>query len=341
MVALSAVRTHNATLKSLSPGLVAVFVGGTSGIGFSTAREFVRNTDAPHIYLVGRNQIEASKIIDEFQQLNPSSQLNFIKSDVSLLRNVDEVCKEIKEKEDKVNLLFMTVGYLTLQGRQETVEGLDRKFSLHYYARMRFVQNLAPLLTTAANNPDPKANLSRVVSVLDSRLGRAVAPNFSDLSLKDNFSLKNCAVHACSMMNFTLEHFAQQYPATSFIHAYPSGVRTGALRPMGPVVNNVLKAVTVLLKPFMVDLKESGERHLYAATAPQFAPREAKADGKENVAKGMDEEPGSGAYALNWNGEVFGESQKAAGLRAEGAEKRIWDHTEEVFRKICDENGKY
>lgn len=34
MVALNSVRAHNANLKSLPAGLVAVFVGGTSGIGW-------------------------------------------------------------------------------------------------------------------------------------------------------------------------------------------------------------------------------------------------------------------------------------------------------------------
>jgi len=56
MVSLAEIRAHNATIKNLGSGLVAVFVGGTSGIGLSTAREFARNTAAPHIYLIGRNE---------------------------------------------------------------------------------------------------------------------------------------------------------------------------------------------------------------------------------------------------------------------------------------------
>lgn len=78
------------------------------------------------------------------------------------------MCAKIAAKEQKLNLLFMTPGYLTLKGRDETAEGLDRKFVLHYYARMRFLVNLLPLLTTAAQDSSVKFNvrLSRVVSVL-------------------------------------------------------------------------------------------------------------------------------------------------------------------------------
>ncbi|PSN69804.1 hypothetical protein BS50DRAFT_488949 [Corynespora cassiicola Philippines] len=342
MVLLSEVRAHNAALKSLPPGLVAVFVGGTSGIGLYTAREFVRTANAPHIYLVGRNQNEASRIISEFRDINSSSRVDFIKaSDASLLRNVDQVCKEIKEKEQKVNLLFMTVGYATFKGREETEEGLDKKFSLHYYARMRFIQNLAPLLAAAGEGADKNANLSRVVSVLDPKLARNTAPNFADLDLKNNFTLTNCATHASAMNNFAIEHFAKAYPHTSFIHAYPSGVESGAARDMGGSIGRAAyKVLTKLMAPLMVSPQESGERHLFASTASRYAPK-ARASEVKDAAQSPDGEIGGGAYQLNWNGEAFGNTQKLTEMRKDGAEQKIWSHTEEVFKKICDEGGKY
>ncbi|KAF2275052.1 short-chain dehydrogenase/reductase [Westerdykella ornata] len=341
MVALTEIRTHNASLTSLAPNLVAIFVGGTSGIGLSTAREFVRNTTSPHIYLVGRNATEAARIIPEFHSLNPSSKVEFIKSDVSLLRNADDVCRQIAQKEKKVNLLFMTMGYFTTKGkRDETEEGLDRKLALHYYSRMRFVHSLSPLLSAAGNDPDPKANLSRVVSVLDSRTGRSASLDFDDLSLKRNFGLKSAAHHACGMNSFALEYFAKQHPHTSYIHASPQAVMTNAAREMGPVYQAVLKVAATLMKPFFVDLGESGERHLFAATAPRFAPL-ARGDEVEGVARGSDEVMGSGSYAVNWDDEVWGESTKAAEQRKAGAVDKIWRHTEEVFGKIFGSEGKY
>lgn len=95
-------------------------VGGTSGIGESTAREFVRHTIKPRIYLVGRSQEQADLLKQEFEALNPESQINFIKSDVAQLRNVDAVCEEIKAKEDKINILFLSAGIMTMKGRDGT-----------------------------------------------------------------------------------------------------------------------------------------------------------------------------------------------------------------------------
>lgn len=43
--------------------------------------------------------------------------MSFIKKDLTLLKNVDEVCDEIKSKETKLNLLCMTQGIMSLKGR--------------------------------------------------------------------------------------------------------------------------------------------------------------------------------------------------------------------------------
>ncbi|KAF2752313.1 hypothetical protein M011DRAFT_516577 [Sporormia fimetaria CBS 119925] len=344
-VALTEIRAHNSTLsKALGPGLVAIFVGGTSGIGLSTARDFVRSTQSPHIYLIGRDSAAAERIIPEFTSLNPNSKTTFIKSDVSLLKNVDEACRAIKAKEDKVNLLFMTAGYFTMNGaRTDTGEGLDRKLALHYYSRMRFIHNLQPLLEAAGKNQDPKMNLSRVVSVLDSGMGRSGVPNFADLALKQNFGLKACAVHGCTMNSYAFEHLAAQMPYTSFIHASPGMVATNVGRDMGPIANAVFGVVNKLTRPLIPmnkSIEESGERHLFASTAPQFAPRN-NAQGVQGVARGNDEAEGSGSYAVDYNSNIWPESQNARQLRKEGAVDKIWKHTEEVFGKIFGPDGKY
>ena len=48
--------------------------------------------------------------------------MHFIRTDCSLLSNVDVACREIQAQEPKINLLFMTPGFLSMKGRQ----GIDR-----------------------------------------------------------------------------------------------------------------------------------------------------------------------------------------------------------------------
>lgn len=285
--------------------------------------------------------------------INPSSHPIFLKTDISLLKNVDGVCAQIAAKERSLNLLFMTPGYMTLKGRDETSEGLDRKLVLHFYARMRFVTKLFPLLEAATlDDKGEGLSLSRVVSVLDPQVsvrgGGSGTLDFSDLSLKHTFSLNKCGAHASLMGNFFLEGMARQYPRTSFVHAYPSGVATGLLRevPGGRFLTPVLEKV---LSPFMVPIQESGERHLFAATSPRF-PSKAAAEGEVmgmgsggdgDVAVGSDGKEGSGCYWANWDGEVFSPNKKMERTRGDGAVEKVTRHTEEVFKQICEEGKTY
>ncbi|RAL13356.1 uncharacterized protein BO97DRAFT_450010 [Aspergillus homomorphus CBS 101889] len=344
MVTLQAIRAHNLALKSLGPSLVAVF-GGTSGISLSTAQALARYTTSPKIYLIGRNQPAATRAIEDLKAINPSAQPTFLQTDISLLANVDRVCAEITTREKHLNLLFMTPGYMTMRGRDETAEGLDRKFALHYYARMRFIDRLMPLLTAAASRAEGEVRLSRVVSVLDPhvavRAGGAGKLDYEDLSLKETFSLKRCGHHASLMGNFFLEGLAGRFPRTAFVHAYPSGVDTGLMRDLPGA--GVLKALLgTALRPFLVPLSESGERHLFAATSNRYPPREEGQEGQGGDAvAGSDGFKGSGSYWLSWDGEPFPQNKKIDRTRAEGAVEKVVQHTEDVFKSVCEEGRTY
>lgn len=122
MVTIEQVRASNAQIsKSLPAGLVAVFVGGTNGVGEVTIKQFVKHTIRPRVFLVGRSKEAGNRIIAECKAINPDGIYVLILKELSLLKNVDEVCKEILAQETHINLLFLTIG--TLQA------GLSKYFS--------------------------------------------------------------------------------------------------------------------------------------------------------------------------------------------------------------------
>jgi NADP-dependent 3-hydroxy acid dehydrogenase YdfG len=113
MVSIGQIRSSNARIAEYLPaGLVAVFAGGTSGIGESTMKQFARHAVQPRIYFIGRSDNAAARISAELTAINPAGKYRFIRADLSLLHNVDDVCREIKTKESYVNLLFLTPGTL-------------------------------------------------------------------------------------------------------------------------------------------------------------------------------------------------------------------------------------
>ena len=220
----------------------------------------------------------------------------------------------------------------------ETSEGLDKKLSLHYYSRMRFVANLLPQLTKATEEKT-KPSLSRVVSVLEA--GGEAPLNLTDLPLKTHYSLKNCAKHAITMNSVAMEHLASSssHAQTSFVHSFPGIVNTRIARGLGSVTKLAVNALVVLMKPWEISVEESGERHLYAATSPRFAPaagaRPSKTSGYgEDVAEGSDGRPGSGFYRLASDGSTYAPSKVMQQYREDGTRGLIWKHTLDLFASV-------
>jgi NAD(P)-dependent dehydrogenase (short-subunit alcohol dehydrogenase family) len=92
----------------------------------------VKNTISPHVYIVGRNASAAERIINECKALNADGRVEFIKGDVSELKEVDRICAEIQQKEPKLHLLVQTQGNLNLRGRDGSSPALAAP-----YPRMR------------------------------------------------------------------------------------------------------------------------------------------------------------------------------------------------------------
>ena len=122
MVAIKTIKTSNSTTlpKSLPQNLTAVFLGATSGIGRSTVKQLAIATDgkSPTIYIVGRSAPAATSLIAELRQSNPSATVEFIERDVSLVKEADAAMQEISKRETKVDILFMSVGFMSFEGRK-------------------------------------------------------------------------------------------------------------------------------------------------------------------------------------------------------------------------------
>ena len=114
MVSIKSVQESNASLSSTCSGQLALFVGATSGIALATLTEYARQSSRPKIYIVGRSDAKLSGIIKDLERINPQGSYVPIRSEISLLKNVDTACEEYKRKEDSLDLLVMAPGYLKL-----------------------------------------------------------------------------------------------------------------------------------------------------------------------------------------------------------------------------------
>ncbi|KAJ4490101.1 NAD-P-binding protein [Lentinula aciculospora] len=257
---LSEIKSENA--KITFPYLpVAVFVGGTSGIGRGIAEAFARYTKGnAHIILVGRNHAAAESIIASFPHpTSLAAKHEFIQCDVTLLKNVRQTTSEILARHYKINFLVLSPGVLTFT-KENTEDGIDRSAALMYYSRWKFIYDLAPALTKAReDNEDAK-----VLSVLSA--GNGVKINLDDLELKKASAI----TRGRSLMSYNdimMDGFAFHFPSISFIHCYPGWVRT----PIGSDSDSLIMRTAYFLSnsPFSplsylpMSLEDCGEHQLY------------------------------------------------------------------------------
>lgn len=116
---LTQAREWNATLKAARPEVTALFVGGTSGIGRSTAVKLAGAVAKPTIYIVGRNEVAGAQVVEQMKAANNNGSYSFIPADVSDLRKVDAVCQDLKSKITALDLLFLTSGGLAFSKQGE------------------------------------------------------------------------------------------------------------------------------------------------------------------------------------------------------------------------------
>lgn len=226
---------------------VALFLGGTSGIGRASVEGFARYTGGrAHIIIAGRNKATANAIIASFPK-HAESKYEFLHCDVFMLKNVVEACKVLKEDlgVQKLNYLFMTTGYLALfEKYTDNGEGIDRKLAVHLYSRFKFVDELLPLLLAAKSQGEE----ARVVSVLTA--GHGAPADLDDLGVKNTYNFNKSRSQYITYTSLVLEELAERYPNLSFTHIDPGHVFT-------PLINPVW--ILRILKPLLAYLSTTAE----------------------------------------------------------------------------------
>jgi hypothetical protein len=192
---------------------------------------------------------------------------------------------------------------------------------------MRFIQNLLPLLESTPA-PEP----TRVISIYGG--GFEFPINTADLDLKHTFSMLNAYKHSITMTTLSMEHLAKSHPNVSFVHAYPGLVGTNIYTNSfpAPIAAFYNYAMWPLMWPFSVGLEECGERHLFHLSSGTYPAKGAEGNGEE-VAKGVDGEVGSGAYLLNWKGDMRSSATILEQYRQDGTAELVWRHTEELLEQ--------
>jgi NAD(P)-dependent dehydrogenase (short-subunit alcohol dehydrogenase family) len=126
-------------------GKIALVTGGTSGIGFATAKRFV--SEGAYIYITGRRESELSSAVKEI-----GKNVTGVQGDVSAVADLDRLFAQIKREKGRLDVVFANAGVAKYAKFGEVTEELyDSIFDVNVKGLLFTVQKALPLLVDGSS----------------------------------------------------------------------------------------------------------------------------------------------------------------------------------------------
>ena len=121
-------------------GKVAVITGGTTGIGFATAKLFVE--EGAYVFITGRRQKELGDAVNSI-----GDNVSGVQGDVSKLADLDRLYEAVRAQGRRIDVVFANAGFGEFARLDSvTEEHVDRLFSINVKGALFTVQKALPLL---------------------------------------------------------------------------------------------------------------------------------------------------------------------------------------------------
>ena len=125
-------------------GKIALITGGNGGIGFATAKRFVK--EGAYVFITGRREPETAAAVEEIGR-----NVTGVQGDVSNLGDLDRLFAQIKREKGKLDIVFANAGVAKFAALGAITEELyDWTFDINVKGLLFTVQKALPLLPDGA-----------------------------------------------------------------------------------------------------------------------------------------------------------------------------------------------
>ncbi|RKG62069.1 glucose 1-dehydrogenase [Corallococcus sp. AB011P] len=126
-------------------GKVAVVTGGTTGIGFASAKRFAQ--EGAKVFLTGRRQAEVDRAVQEIGHGAVG-----VRGDVSVMADLDRLYARVKEEAGHIDVVFANAGGGEFAALGSITEAhFDQTFNVNVKGTLFTVQKALPLLKDAGS----------------------------------------------------------------------------------------------------------------------------------------------------------------------------------------------
>lgn len=155
---------------------ICIVTGSNTGIGKATAIGLA--SFGAEVIMVCRNKGKGEAARKQIIRQSRNESVHLIVADLSSMREVRNLSKEIHSKFNKIDVLINNAGLITLQ-RQSTVDGYEYQFAVNYLSNFLLVHLLLDLLL--------KDDASRIINV-SSGVHRGADIKFDDLQSEKDYN---------------------------------------------------------------------------------------------------------------------------------------------------------
>lgn len=237
-------------------GKTVLLTGGTSGVGRALAGPLLQQ--GYEVTIVGRPGPHGEQAREALARGYPNAKLEFFPADLSLLREVERVGREFRERHTRLDILVHNAGVL-MPRRVLTSEGIETTLAVNF---------LAPFLLTHLLEDRLRASAPARVVVTASAAHRMGRLDFDDLSMERHY--RGFAMYSrTKLMDVLFTYALARRLAGSGVTAncfHPGVVRTGLYRE-----GHLTNLFFVLGKPFMISPEKGATTALYLCTDPSVA----------------------------------------------------------------------
>ncbi|SMN20436.1 similar to Saccharomyces cerevisiae YKL107W Putative protein of unknown function [Maudiozyma saulgeensis] len=190
-----------------------LIVGGTGGLGNAIATELVNK--GSDVTVIGRT----------FRD-NEKSNLHFIKADLSLVKNCEDVVKNLR-KDNTVNdftHVIFTSGIFSSRTRQATEEGIERDMAISYLSRYIILKGIQSQLTKTFKTNDIQAKPRVFVMGFP---GNNNAGNPDDMNGKpENYNFLKVHMNTVAANEALVLHYAKETTSFNIFGLNPGIIKT-------------------------------------------------------------------------------------------------------------------
>ncbi|QLE70929.1 SDR family NAD(P)-dependent oxidoreductase [Streptomyces rectiverticillatus] len=216
-----------------------VISGGTSGIGEALAYTYLKRGD--NVVVIGPSPDKGEKFLTRADGLGAGPRSFFIRADLSLVAENEQVVAEIREKFPVVDALVLCARFFRSY-RRVTDEGFEHNFALYYLSRFLLGYGLADLLEKA-----PRPVIMNVAGP-GIEAGRI---HWDDLGLERGYDGWDAMFQGGKLNDLLGVSFAAGHRGyrTRYVLDFPGGTATGFAGEFDPATAAHIRAMLRSAKP--------------------------------------------------------------------------------------------